>query len=128
MQKSTTNKSKEFTHSKFWIHEGILHHQFHTNVQTYESILKHHEFFKSLGVAQKPQPVIVDYRSLTKMINKVRDYYLENTEIFNKYSAIAMICDHPSNDAIVQFFLVPKTSISHQNDWYVLPNNKILLF
>ena len=95
----------EFTHSKFWIHEGILHHQFHTNVQTYESILKDHEFFKSLGVAQKPQPVIVDYRSLTKMINKVRDYYLENTEIFNKYSAIAMICDHPSNDAIVQFFL-----------------------
>ena len=80
-------------------------HSFHTNVQTYESILKDHEFFKRLGIAQKPQPVIVDYRSLTKMINKVRDYYLENTEIFNKYSAIAMICDHPSNDAIVQFFL-----------------------
>ena len=91
--------------SKFWIDNGLMHHQFHCETQTMASVEKDLETAKNIKFDGSPQPIIIDYRSVTKMDKKVQKFYLKHPELINGYAAYAMICDHPTNDAIIQFYI-----------------------
>jgi hypothetical protein len=91
--------------SKFWIDNGLMHHQFHCETQTMASVEKDLETAKNIKFEGSPQPIIIDYRSVTKMDKKVQKFYLKHPELINSYAAYAMICDHPTNDVIIQFYI-----------------------
>lgn len=94
----------KFENFYFWKEGNTCIQQFFVKEYKLRSAKKDLSAFMDFKGNQK-MTLLIDFRSMEKMHKNVKMFYLENPEILNGFKGFAILCDHPINEKIAQFYI-----------------------